>query len=65
MELGNRVGEFAARLSTRCHMTAAGSTASALCVTKMRPAEVAAHSVPWSDLFRASQDTEPPIRPEP
>ena len=33
-------------LSIRCHVTVAGSDASALCVTKMRPAEVAAQSVP-------------------
>ena len=45
-------------LSIRCHVTVAGSDASALCVTKMRPAEVAAHSVPWSAPSRASHEIE-------
>src|SRR5207237_4823484 len=66
MPLGNRVGELPdVELSIRCHVTADGSVASALCVTKMRPAEVAAQSVPWSTPSRASQDMEPPERSVP
>ena len=38
----------------------AGSLASALCVTKTRPADVVAQSVPWSALLRAIQETAPP-----
>src|SRR6266851_4251317 len=66
MPLGNRVGELpAVELSIRCHVTVAGSEASALCVTKIRPAEVAAHSVPWSAPSRASQEIDPPPRSAP
>ena len=46
--LGKRVGEV--ELSIRCHVTVEGSEASALWVTKIRPADVAAQSVPWSAL---------------
>ena len=49
----------------RCQDTAAGSEASALCVTKIRPAEVAAQSVPWSAPSRASHESEPPVRSAP
>ena len=52
-------------LSIRCHTTFAGFDASALCVTKTRPAEVVAHSVPWSALFRAIHETAPPARSSP
>ena len=45
--------------------TFAGLLASALCVTKTRPAEVVAHSVPWSALFRAIHETAPPARSDP
>ena len=66
MLLGNLVGELPeAELSTRCHVTVAGSTASALCVTKMRPAQVAAHMRPGSAASRASHEMEPPVRSAP
>ena len=52
-------------LSIRCQTTVAGSDASALCVTKMRPAQVAAQSVPWSALSRAIHEIEPPVRSAP
>ena len=60
---GYLVGEVA--LSIRCQETFAGLLASALCVTKTRPADVVAHSVPWSALFRAIQEIAPPVRSEP
>jgi hypothetical protein len=63
MPLGNRVGEVA--LSIRCQVTVAGSDASALCVTKMRPAEVATQSVPWSASSRAMNEIDPPVRSGP
>src|SRR5437764_12872553 len=64
--LGNLVGELPdVELSIRVHVTVAGSTASALCDTKMRPAEVAAHIVPWSAPSRASHEIEPPERSAP
>jgi len=61
--LGNRVGDAPdAELSIRSQVTFAGSLASALWVTKMRPAEVAAQIVPWSALSRAIHEIEPPLR---
>ena len=63
MELGKRVGD--AGLSIRCQTTVAGSVASPLWVTKMRPADVAAQSVPWSALLRAIQEIDPPVRSDP
>src|SRR5438270_523398 len=62
-QVGKRVGELG--LSTRCQRTAAGIGASALWVTKMRPADVAAQRVPWSTLLRASHDIDPPVRSGP
>jgi hypothetical protein len=63
IELGNRVGDVA--LSMRCQTTEAGLTAFALCVTKMRPADVVAQSVLWSDAVRAIHEIAPPVRSAP
>src|SRR3954469_8747180 len=66
MPLGNRVGELPdVELSIRCHVTAAGSEASPLCVTKIRPADVATQIVPWSAASRAIHEIEPPPRSVP
>ena len=66
MALGKRVGDApAVELSMRCQATVAGSAASALWVTKILPADVAAQSVPWSAAVRASHESEPPVRSAP
>src|SRR4051794_19049640 len=66
MPLGNRVGELPdVELSIRCHVTAAGSEASPLCVTKIRPADVATQIVPWSVPSRAIHEIVPPERSVP
>ena len=66
MLLGNLVGELpVVELSIRVQVTVAGSVASALCDTKMRPADVDTHIVPWSAPSRAIHEIEPPVRSAP